>query len=49
MDKPVLVGLIVIAVAYLIGATAEKWSWAKPVAVACFIALALASLVNAPL
>jgi len=42
--NPVLFGIVVIGVVFLIGTIAERWSWSKPIAVLCFIALILESL-----
>ena len=42
--NPTLLGLIIIAVVYVIGTIAERWSWSKPIAVLGFIALILESL-----
>ncbi len=45
--NPILLGLIIIAVVYVIGTIAERWSWSKPIAVICFIVLILESLYSA--
>ena len=41
--NPVLFGIVVIGVVFLIGTIAERWSWSKPIAVLGFIALILES------
>ena len=45
--NPTLLGLIIIAVVYVIGTIAERWSWNKPIAVLCFIVLILESIYSA--
>lgn len=40
----ILSALAVIAVIYLIGAILERWSWSKPLAVLCFLALTAESV-----
>ncbi len=43
----ILFGLLILAVVYVIGTIAERWSWNKPIAVLCFIVLILESIYSA--
>ena len=45
--NPILFGLMIMAVVYVIGTIAERWSWSKPIAVLCFIVLILESIYSA--
>ena len=45
--NPILLGLIIIAVVYVIGTIAERWAWSKAIAVIGFFILILESLYSA--
>jgi len=43
---PFLLGYIVLAIVVGLGYLIERWSWSKPIAVLCFFALSIDSLLS---